>query len=44
MAEVYRRNSSAWAAARRHRKAIETEPFHGQYTPSSKGDDDLPMP
>jgi hypothetical protein len=37
------RISRACAAERRHRSAIETELFHGQYTLASKGDDDLPI-
>jgi hypothetical protein len=32
------------AAGRRNRDAIERELFHGQYTLSSKNDDDLPIP
>jgi hypothetical protein len=36
--------SRACAAERRHREAIETELFRGQYTLSSKSDDDLPIP
>jgi len=36
--------SRACAAERRHRGALETELFRGQYTLSSKSDDDLPIP
>ena len=35
--------SRAVAGQRRHRAAIERELFHGQYTLSSKNDDDLPI-
>jgi hypothetical protein len=36
--------SDALSSQRRHREAIERELFHGQYTLSSKNDDDLPIP
>ena len=36
--------SDAFASQRRHREAIEKELFRGQYTLSSKNDDDLPIP
>jgi hypothetical protein len=36
--------SDAFAGHRRHRDAIEKELFRGQYTLSSKNDDDLPIP
>jgi hypothetical protein len=36
--------SDAFASQRRHREAIEKELFCGQYTLSSKNDDDLPIP
>jgi hypothetical protein len=36
--------SDAFAGHRRHRDAIEQELFRGQYTLSSKHDDDLPIP
>ena len=36
--------SDAFASQRRHRDAIERELFRGQYTLSSKNDDDLPIP
>ena len=36
--------SNAFAGQRRHRDAIEKELFRGQYTLSSKNDDDLPIP
>jgi len=36
--------SDAFAGQRRHRDAIEKELFRGQYTLSSKNDDDLPIP
>jgi hypothetical protein len=36
--------SRAVAGERRNRKAIEKELFRGQYTLSSKNDDDLPIP
>jgi hypothetical protein len=42
--KLVRRISRARAAERRHREALETELFHGQYTLSSKNDDDLPIP
>jgi hypothetical protein len=35
--------SHAFAGVRRNREAIERELFHGQYTLSSKSDDDLPI-
>ena len=35
--------SRALASERRHRRAIERELFHDQYTLSSKNDDDLPI-
>jgi hypothetical protein len=35
--------SHALAGERRHRDAIERELFHGQYTLTSKNDDDLPI-
>jgi hypothetical protein len=35
--------SRAIVSERRHRAAIERELFHGQYTLSSKNDDDLPV-
>jgi hypothetical protein len=37
------RIARACADERRHRRAIETELFHGQYILSSKHDDDLPI-
>jgi len=33
----------AFSSHRRHRDAAERELFHGQYTLTSKGDDDLPV-
>ena len=36
--------SDAFASQRRHREAIEKELFRGQYTLSSKNNDDLPIP
>lgn len=36
--------SDAFSSQRRHREAIEQELFRGQYTLSSKNDDDLPIP
>ena len=36
--------SDAFSSQRRHRDAIEKELFRGQYTLSSKNDDDLPIP
>lgn len=36
--------SRAFAGERRHRAAIERELFRGQYTLTSKNDDDLPIP
>jgi hypothetical protein len=36
--------SNAFSGHRRHRDAIEKELFRGQYTLSSKNDDDLPIP
>lgn len=36
--------SGAFSSQRRHRDAIEKELFRGQYTLSSKNDDDLPIP
>jgi hypothetical protein len=36
--------SEAFVSQRRHRDAIEKELFRGQYTLSSKNDDDLPIP
>jgi len=36
--------SRAVAGERRNREAIERELFHGEYTLSSKSDDDLPIP
>ena len=36
--------SRAFAGERRNRAAIERELFRGQYTLSSKNDDDLPIP
>ena len=36
--------SDAFSSQRRHREAIERELFRGQYTLSSKNDDDLPIP
>ena len=36
--------SDTFSSQRRHREAIEKELFRGQYTLSSKNDDDLPIP
>ncbi|MGA8496374.1 MAG: hypothetical protein WB764_12910 [Xanthobacteraceae bacterium] len=36
--------SNAFSSQRRHREAIERELFRGQYTLTSKNDDDLPVP
>lgn len=36
--------SHAFAGERRNRAAVERELFHGQYTLTSKNDDDLPVP
>jgi hypothetical protein len=36
--------SDTFSSQRRHRDAIEKELFRGQYTLSSKNDDDLPIP
>jgi hypothetical protein len=36
--------SHAFAGERRNRAAVERELFHGQYSLTSKHDDDLPIP